>query len=229
MIEIKCQECGKPFTVFPGQAAKAKFCGNACKFAYQKRVPPRSKLPREVKPCAACGKPVEYLPSQKGSARKNARYAKKLTDAIIAECRERYAAGETQTALAREFGVGVSSMSIAIRSAVYGENVYCNAACRGAGHAKLMTGRRPSGGVYTSPSTFRLMVRREFHDRCAICGWDETPCDVAHIEARKNGGYDNIENVTMLCPNHHRKFDMGLIPVEMIRATREGVLKRLAD
>jgi predicted restriction endonuclease len=88
-----------------------------------------------------------------------------------------------------------------------------------------MTGRRPSHGVYTSPSTFRAMIRREFHDRCAICGWDETPCDVAHIEARKNGGYDSIENVTMLCPNHHRKFDLGLIPVALIRSARENVLR----
>lgn len=225
MITIRCQECGKPFTVFPSQAARAKFCGNPCKFAYQKRVPPRSKLPRETKPCAACGKPVEYLPSQRGGTRKNARFSKKLTEAVIAECRTRYAAGETQTALAREFGVSVSSMSVAIRNAVYTENVYCDATCRNVGHAKLMTGRRPKNGIYKNAVTFRAMIRREFHDRCAICGWDETPCDVAHIEARKNGGYDSIENVTMLCPNHHRKFDMGLIPVEEVRSSRVLVLK----
>src|SRR5258707_113471 len=35
----------------------------------------------------------------------------KLTEAIVLECRRRYAAGETQTALAAEFGIRPSSMS----------------------------------------------------------------------------------------------------------------------
>jgi NUMOD4 motif len=39
----------------------------------------------------------------------------KLTEAIVAECRRRYAAGETQSALAREFGVSSGAMSMAIR------------------------------------------------------------------------------------------------------------------
>lgn len=87
-----------------------------------------------------------------------------------------------------------------------------------------MTGRRRVT-AYTSPNTFRLMIRREFLDCCAICGWDEAPCDIAHIEARKNGGADAFENVTILCPNHHRLFDMGKISVGVIRQTRENVLK----
>jgi len=128
------------------------------------------------------------------------------------------------TALAREFKVSVASMSIGIRFGssgnVYGSNIYCSKECRRIGHAKAMTGRRPSNGVYTSPSTFRMMIRREFHDRCAICGWNLAPCDVCHIEARKNGGYDTLENVVMLCPNHHRLFDLGKIPVETIREAR---------
>jgi hypothetical protein len=39
----------------------------------------------------------------------------KLTEAIVLECRSRHAAGETQTALAAEFGVRVSTMSHAVR------------------------------------------------------------------------------------------------------------------
>jgi hypothetical protein len=38
----------------------------------------------------------------------------KLTEAIIAECKRRYGAGETQTALAAEFGVSTSVMSEAV-------------------------------------------------------------------------------------------------------------------
>jgi 5-methylcytosine-specific restriction endonuclease McrA len=88
-----------------------------------------------------------------------------------------------------------------------------------------MTGRRPSGGAYTSPSTFRLMIRREFYDCCAICAWDGAPCDVCHIVARKDGGTDTLDNVVMLCPNHHRRFDLGLIPAGVVRRARETVLR----
>lgn len=38
-----------------------------------------------------------------------------LTEAIVLECRRRYAAGETQSALAAEFGVSSGAMSSAIR------------------------------------------------------------------------------------------------------------------
>jgi hypothetical protein len=41
--------------------------------------------------------------------------AAKLTAEIVGECRRRYAAGETQTALAAEFGVDQAAMSRAIR------------------------------------------------------------------------------------------------------------------
>jgi len=39
----------------------------------------------------------------------------KLTESIVLECRRRYAAGETQTALAAEFGIASGAMSMAIR------------------------------------------------------------------------------------------------------------------
>jgi len=44
----------------------------------------------------------------------------KLTAAIVIECRRRYAAGETQRALAAEFGVDQSSISDAIRGETWG-------------------------------------------------------------------------------------------------------------
>jgi predicted restriction endonuclease len=107
----------------------------------------------------------------------------------------------------------------------YSERVYCSRACKDAGQSIVMTGRRPSNGVYVNSGTFRSMIRREFYDRCSLCGWDKLPCDVAHILSREDGGDDSLENVTMLCPTHHREYDGGLIPIEEIRAARENVLK----
>jgi predicted restriction endonuclease len=87
-----------------------------------------------------------------------------------------------------------------------------------------MTGRRRVS-TYSSPSAFRKMIRSRFIDRCAICGWVEAPCDVAHIVARKNGGTDDLENIVMLCPNHHRLFDLGKVGMAEVRAARSRILR----
>ena len=42
----------------------------------------------------------------------------KLTEAIVADCKRRYAAGETQAALASEYGVARSAISCAIHGKV---------------------------------------------------------------------------------------------------------------
>ena len=100
---------------------------------------------------------------------------------------------------------------------------YCSRKCKGVGHTATMTGRRYVE-EYTSHNTFRVMVRRYFIPGCALCGWDEANCDVCHIIARKHGGSDDVSNVILLCPNHHRVFDRGLIPVEKVRAARAASL-----
>ena len=48
---------------------------------------------------------------------------------------------------------------------------------------------------------------------CCICGFDRT-IDFCHIEARRKGGKVNMNNITTLCPNHHRLFDRGLLTLE---------------
>lgn len=39
---------------------------------------------------------------------------------------------------------------------------------------------------------------------CAICGWNESTCDIHHIIQRKDGGSDKNDNLIIVCPNHHR-------------------------
>jgi 5-methylcytosine-specific restriction endonuclease McrA len=97
---------------------------------------------------------------------------------------------------------------------------YCSRSCKSIGHK--LTGRILYGK--NSPSTFRKAIRVKFLDRCAICGWDEAPCDVCHIVARKHGGENAYDNVLMLCPNHHRLFDCGRIPVDAVLAARPNCL-----
>lgn len=79
--------------------------------------------------------------------------------------------------------------------------------------------RNPSyKGVYKSAREFRRVwgprLRKLWGDKCFICGWAETPNDICHITPVKEGGENKIENVVLLCPNHHRMLDLGLIQRE---------------
>lgn len=46
---------------------------------------------------------------------------------------------------------------------------------------------------------------------CCICGWNESTCDIHHINGRKIENCNNHSNLTILCPNCHRKTHDGLI------------------
>ncbi len=39
---------------------------------------------------------------------------------------------------------------------------------------------------------------------CSICGWNEAPCDIHHINGKKVKDANQHWNLTLLCPNHHR-------------------------
>lgn len=39
---------------------------------------------------------------------------------------------------------------------------------------------------------------------CAICGWNESTCDIHHIICKKDGGSNDNDNLIIVCPNCHR-------------------------
>lgn len=79
---------------------------------------------------------------------------------------------------------------------------------------------RRQGQITTKGAAFRWSARNYLEDWCVVCGWNETSCDVAHIDR----GIDELDNVVMLCPNHHRMYDRGLIPRDEILGLKEGLI-----
>lgn len=59
-----------------------------------------------------------------------------------------------------------------------------------------------------------IEARKHYGDACIVCGWDDDTCDVHHIHPRKEGGSDELTNLAVLCPNHHRGADRGKISRE---------------
>lgn len=73
---------------------------------------------------------------------------------------------------------------------------YCSTECF---RSTRMTFKR----TQLSNRTWQKMFKRAFPDwRCPYCSWTET-FDVHHIISKKDGGDNNLENLILLCPNHH--------------------------
>lgn len=70
-----------------------------------------------------------------------------------------------------------------------------------------------------------------YKSKCALCGWQAAPeipyhkgrrqhangNEIHHIIPAHEGGTDEWTNVIMLCPNHHKQADLGLIDRETLR------------
>lgn len=49
-----------------------------------------------------------------------------------------------------------------------------------------------------------IKILKRCNCECAICGWNESTCDVHHIIPKSEGGNDENDNLILVCPNHHR-------------------------
>lgn len=72
------------------------------------------------------------------------------------------------------------------------------------------------------------LVYKAYECKCAICGWQATPDlikvngayqyahgnTIHHIIPVNKGGSETDYNLILLCPNHHKQADLGLISIE---------------
>jgi predicted restriction endonuclease len=90
-------------------------------------------------------------------------------------------------------------------------------------HLSRLKRRNKASAIYKE-----LALRYEY--KCAVCRWSipfQTPnkqeqlqggCDMHHIIAVKDGGLDVEYNLILLCPNHHKLADTGIITVDEQRS-----------
>lgn len=64
--------------------------------------------------------------------------------------------------------------------------------------------------VYARDGALVQWLQRQYEGRCQICGWDPSAvyhrqlCEGHHIQWLSRGGWDTLDNLILLCPNHHR-------------------------
>jgi predicted HNH restriction endonuclease len=61
----------------------------------------------------------------------------------------------------------------------------------------------------------RMSVKALLGGVCLICQWPHH-AEVHHIVAKAKGGSDEIENLIILCPNHHWLADRGELAPEYL-------------
>ena len=74
-------------------------------------------------------------------------------------------------------------------------------------------------------------VYRAYNSSCAICGWRATDeliiskgkiqyaygNEIHHITPIAEGGRETADNIILLCPNHHKQADLGILSREELR------------
>lgn len=106
---------------------------------------------------------------------------------------------------------------------------YCSEACqRKAGAKKNITAIASRA---TRMNRVSQAVYIAYGSKCALCGWQATPDlieydgkiqfahgnEIHHIQPIKDGGTETPDNLILLCPNHHKQADLGLISQEELR------------
>lgn len=80
-------------------------------------------------------------------------------------------------------------------------------------HASYIRKTEATSILDLSKRTVEKILRR-MKFGCSRCGWSEDVCDIHHIVERKNGGSNNHENLSYVCPNCHRMIHSGKIKKE---------------
>jgi 5-methylcytosine-specific restriction endonuclease McrA len=67
--------------------------------------------------------------------------------------------------------------------------------------------------LYDISSRTVTKIMKRMNLPCSLCGWhvDGIVCDIHHIVERKNGGTNEHDNLTYICPNCHRLVHNKLI------------------
>lgn len=118
---------------------------------------------------------------------------------------------------------------------------YCSAKC--ARRAEVQQNIANIRARTTRHNRIAFDVCCAYDGKCALCGWQVSPelltvkgkvqfahgNEIHHITPLREGGTDEWDNVIMLCPNHHKAADLGLIDRDTLRANTKPYKRSQAE
>lgn len=89
-------------------------------------------------------------------------------------------------------------------------------------YSSFKRGRPPKSIMEVSSRTASKIIKR-MKIPCSKCGWyvEGVVGDLHHIVEKKNGGTDDMSNLTYICPNCHRLVHSGIIKPEELKPMSE--------
>lgn len=239
-VEIVCKFCGKKFMVPPSVAARNKqFCSFNCLREYRKK-----HIKRASSICRTCGRVFQHPSAQKrlfcstkcwgiyktqiGTTYVTCQMCGKQFKVTLHNAKGRVACSRQCFLKLREKKFETKNCIVCGKAFTFYSKrrkaaKYCSKACKIIAQIRNKENNLASKYLNKSARSFRRVwgpkLRKIWGNECMVCGWDEAPTDICHIVPVKDGGANTIDNIVLLCPNHHRMFDLGLIQREHLVAS----------
>ena len=104
--------------------------------------------------------------------------------------------------------------------------IYCSESCSRRSTVNKAKAAKRAAGI----NKVAHIIYQAYDCKCALCGWQATNeliilngkahyskgNEIHHITPLSKGGEDSLDNLILLCPNHHKQADMGLIPKDTL-------------
>ncbi|MDF2188315.1 HNH endonuclease [Paraflavitalea sp. CAU 1676] len=87
-----------------------------------------------------------------------------------------------------------------------------------------------NGVKYKRNNYIITLIKKLGNYQCQICNHKilkrdgSSYIEAAHIQAKHNHGHETLENIILLCPNHHKEFDLGSTTIDRKNNTLEITL-----
>lgn len=113
------------------------------------------------------------------------------------------------------------------------ERIYCSIRCQRLATKQSSNRSNPERQAdYNHKGYLSKEIISRYGGKCAICGWRATDKliesrtgiqyafgnEIHHIIAVEQGGKATTDNLLLLCPNHHKQADLGIISIEELQS-----------
>lgn len=200
-----CEYCATSFPL-RSKGDRQRFCSRSCLYTYRNEHPEEFGSTSVTLTCSRCGKDFRRQPSKvRGKA---AHYCS-------VHCMEQATSPTLQSNpdLDRRRVCVLCGTPFRFKPQHTERAKYCSLKCSRTNHANLLRAYGPANPNYRHGQNRAAARNRAFGvfpPICIICGFDAV-VEVHHVTPIRNGGTNEPENLAVLCPNHHRMADMGMI------------------
>ena len=230
MQTYTCDMCGKEFQRWPSVANRNGKTGNYCS---RKCSAQRQQHATHDITCPQCGKVFYRKPSE----RREKNYCSRIC-ANQAQSKVLVHHPELRANTGVEIACKQCGKMFRIKPHRLGKTEFCSRKCvytyrfgkpGPERKTRMIAGNRnPNFRGTNGHNVSRTNGRKYLGTKCMICGWD-VDVDVHHIIPIRHGGTNNIDNLAVLCPNHHRMADTGKISQDELLNIVHSAIVQLSD